>query len=383
MFFIFFIVSKKLINEQQLPITENIKMLIQRRKSRKIKIGKLFIGGDAPISVQSMTTTDTTDVKATIKQIHNLVDVGCDIVRVSAPTIDAAKALKEIKENISIPLVVDIHFDYRIALEAVKYVDKLRINPGNIGNPDKVQMVVKTAKDYGVPMRIGVNLGSLERDLFQKYGYAPEAMVESAMRHVKILEEQNFYDIIVSLKASDVPRMVKAYQLFAGKTDYPLHLGVTEAGSKIPGTVKSAMGIGMLLAQGIGDTIRISLSEDPREEVKVGKHILRTLGLRNDGVEVTSCPTCARTEIDVIKLVEQIENATEKIKTPIKVAIMGCAVNGPGESKKADIGIVGAPGNHLLYKNGQIVKRIEDNEILDVLLREIEEMANNEKNKSC
>jgi len=353
--------------------------MLQRRKSRKIKVGKLHIGGDAPISVQSMTTTDTTDVKATVEQIHGLEDVGCEIIRVSAPTMESAKALKEIKENISIPLVVDIHFDYRIALEAVKYVDKLRINPGNIGNPDKVQMVVNAAKDYEVPMRIGVNLGSLERDLFEKYGYAPEAMVESAMRHIKILEDLDFYDTIVSLKASDVPRMVKAYRLFAEKTDYPLHLGVTEAGSKIPGTVKSAMGMGMLLAEGIGDTIRISLSEDPREEVKIGKHILRALGLRNDGVQVTSCPTCARTEIDVIKLVEQLEEATEKVKKPIHVALMGCAVNGPGESRKADIGIVGAPGNHLLYKDGKIVKRINDNEIYEVLLKEINEIASSDR----
>jgi len=351
--------------------------MFERRKSRKVKIGKLYIGGDAQITVQSMTTTNTTDVKATIEQIHGLEEVGCDIVRVSAPTMEAAKALKEIKENINIPLVVDIHFDYRIALEAVKHVDKLRINPGNIGNPDKVQQVVQSCKDYGIPMRIGVNLGSLERDLFEKHGYAPEAMVESAMRHVKILEDLDFYDTIVSLKASDVPRMVKAYRLFAEKTDYPLHLGVTEAGSKIPGTVKSAMGIGMLLSEGIGDTIRISLSEDPKEEVKIGKQILRALGLRNDGVQVTSCPTCARTEIDVIKLVEQLEEATEKIKKPIHVALMGCAVNGPGESKKSDIGIVGAPGNHLLYKDGKIVRRVNDNEIMEVLLKEIEEMSNN------
>jgi len=349
--------------------------MLQRRKSRKVKVGKLYIGGDAPITVQSMTTTDTKDTKATIEQIHGLEEIGCDIVRVSAPTMEAAKALKEIKENIGIPLVVDIHFDYRIALEAVKYVDKLRINPGNIGNPDKVQQVVQACKNLGVPMRIGVNLGSLERDLFEKYGYVPEAMVESAMRHVRILEGLDFYDTIVSLKASDVPRMIEAYRLFAAKTDYPLHLGVTEAGSKIPGTVKSSMGIGMLLFEGIGDTIRISLSEDPREEVKVGKHILRSLGLRNEGVQVTSCPTCARTEIDVIKMVEQLENATEKIKKPIRVAVMGCAVNGPGESKKADIGIVGAPGNHLLFKDGKIVRRVEDKEIMDVLLKEINEMA--------
>lgn len=348
---------------------------IGRRKSRKIKIGNLFIGGNAPVTIQSMTTTDTTDVKATIEQIHGLEDVGCDIVRVSAPTMEAAKALKEIRENINIPLVVDIHFDYRIALEAVKNVDKLRINPGNIGNPDKVQQVVKACKDFQVPMRIGVNLGSLERELFEKHGYSPEAMVESAMRHLKILEELDFYDTIVSLKASDVPRMVKAYRLFAEKTDYPIHLGVTEAGSKLPGAIKSAMGMGMLLSEGIGDTLRVSLSEDPKEEVKVGKQILRALGLRNDGVQVTSCPTCARTEIDVIKLVEQLENATEKIKKPVHIAIMGCAVNGPGESRKSDIGIVGAPGNHLLYKDGKIVKRINDNEIYEVLLKEINEKA--------
>ena len=349
---------------------------IQRRKSRKVKVGNLFIGGDAQIPIQSMTTTDTTNVKSTIEQIHGLEEVGCEIIRVSAPTMDAAKALKEIKENISIPLVVDIHFDYRIALEAVKYVDKVRINPGNIGNPDKVQQVVKACSDYNVPIRIGVNLGSLERDLYEKYGYAPEAMVESAMRHVKILEDLDFYNTIVSLKASDVPRMVKAYRLFAEKTDYPIHLGVTEAGSKIPGAVKSAMGMGMLLSEGIGDTIRVSLSEDPREEVKVAKQILRSLGLRNDGVQITSCPTCARTHVDVIKLVEEIESATEKIKKPIHVAVMGCAVNGPGESRKADLGIVGAPGNHLLYKDGKIVKRINDSEIKEVLMKEINEIAN-------
>lgn len=352
--------------------------MTQRRKSRKVKVGKLYIGGDAPVTIQSMTTTDTADVKSTVEQIHGLEEIGCDIIRVSAPTIEAAKSLKEIKKNINIPLVVDIHFDYRIALEAAKHVDKLRINPGNIGNLDKVRQVVNECRNYGIPMRIGVNLGSLERDLFEKYGYAPEAMVESAMRHVKILEDLDFYDMIVSLKASDVSRMVKAYRLFAEKTDYPLHLGVTEAGSKIPGTVKSSIGIGMLLAEGIGDTIRISLSEDPKEEIKVGKQILRALGLRNDGVQVTSCPTCARTEIDVIKLVEQLENATEKLKKPIKVAVMGCGVNGPGESRKADIGIVGAPGNHLLYKDGKIVRRINDNEIKEVLLKEIGEMAQNE-----
>ena len=349
--------------------------MLQRRSSRKVKVGKLYIGGDSPITVQSMTTTDTTDVDATVKQIHGLEEIGCDIIRVSAPTMEAANSLKEIKANISIPLVADIHFDYRIALEAVKYVDKLRINPGNIGNEEKVRLVVQAAKDNGIPMRVGVNLGSLEKKLFDKYGYSPEAMVESALNNLKILEDLGFYDTIVSLKASDVPRMVQAYRLFAQKTDYPLHLGVTEAGSRIPGSVKSSMGIGILLSEGIGDTIRVSLSEDPKEEVKVGKLILRSLGLRKDGVEVTSCPTCARTHVDVIKMVEEIENRTEKIKKPIHIAIMGCAVNGPGESRKVDLGIVGGAGNtNLLYKDGKIVGKLEKDKIVETLLKEIEEI---------
>ena len=344
-----------------------------RRKSKKVKVGKLFVGGDAPISIQSMTTTDTTDVKATINQIHGLEEIGCEIIRVSAPKMEDAHALKEIKANINIPLVADIHFDYRIALEAAKYVDKLRINPGNIGNEGKIKLVVNAAKDNNIPIRVGVNLGSLEKDLFEKYGYSAEAMVESALRHVKILEKLDFYDTIVSLKASDVTRMVQAYRMFAEKTDYPLHLGVTEAGSKIPGAIKSSMGMGILLSEGIGDTIRVSLSEDPREEVKVGKQILRSLGLRKEGVEVTSCPTCARTHVGVIKMVEEIEEKTEKIKKPIHVAIMGCAVNGPGESKKADIGIVGGVGNtNLLYKDGKIVAKVERDKIVDTVLKEID-----------
>jgi len=344
-----------------------------RRNSIKVKVGKLYIGGGSPIIIQSMTTTDTTKVDETIKQINGLEEVGCEIIRVSAPTMEAAKALKEIKKNINIPLVVDIHFDYRIALEAAKYVDKLRINPGNIGKKEKVKLVVNAAKDYGIPIRIGVNLGSLERDLFEKYGYSPEGMVESGLRHVKILEDLDFYDTIVSLKASDVPRMVKAYRLFAEKTKYPLHLGVTEAGSKLPGSVKSAIGMGILLSEGIGDTIRVSLSEDPKEEIRAAKLILRSLGLRKVGVEITSCPTCARTHVDVIKLVEELENKTEKIKTPIHVALMGCAVNGPGESKKADIGIVGGAGNtNLLYKDGKIVGKVEQDKIVETLMKEIE-----------
>ena len=347
----------------------------QRRKSRKVKVGKLYIGSNAPITVQSMTTTDTTDVDATVKQIHALEDIGCEIIRVSAPTIEAAKALKEIKANINIPLVADIHFDYRIALEASKYIDKLRINPGNIGNEEKVKLVVKTAKENNIPIRVGVNLGSLEKNIFEKYGYTAEAMVESALNNIKILEDLDFYDTVVSLKASDVPRMVQAYRMFAERTDYPLHLGVTEAGSKFPGTIKNSIGMGILLSEGIGDTIRVSLSDDPKEEVKAGKRILKALGLRKGGVDITSCPTCARTRIDVIKICEEIENKTEKIKKPIHIAIMGCAVNGPGESKKADIGIVGGPsGTNLLYKDGKIVGKVEKDEIIGTLLKEIDEL---------
>jgi len=346
-----------------------------RKKTREVKVGNVKIGNNNPISIQSMTTTDTTDVKSTVKQINELEELGCEIIRVSAPTMDSAKALKEIKANISIPLVADIHYDYRIAIEAAKYVDKLRINPGNIGNEERVKEVVNAAKDYSLPIRIGVNLGSLERDLFEKYGYKAEAMVESALRHVKILEDLKFYDIIVSLKASDVTRMVQAYKLFSEKKDYPLHLGVTEAGSKVPGAIKSSMGVGILLTEGIGDTIRVSLSEDPKEEVRVGKLILRSLGLRNEGVEVTSCPTCARTHVDVIKMVEELENKTEKIKKPIKVAVMGCAVNGPGESKKADLGIVGGINNtNLLYKDGKIIGKVEKDKIVETLLKEIESL---------
>src|SRR3989338_4445977 len=326
-----------------------------RRKSREVKIGNVKIGGNNPIAIQSMTTTDTTNINATVKQILELEEIGCDIIRVSAPTMEAAKSLKEIKANINLPLIADIHFDYRIALEAAKYVDKLRINPGNIGKEDRVKAVVDAAKEYGLPMRIGVNLGSLERDLFEKYGYSAEGMAESALMHVKILENLDFYDIVVSLKASDVPRMVQAYRIFAQKKDYPLHLGVTEAGSKVPGAVKSSMGMGILLSEGIGDTIRVSLSEEPKEEVRVAKLILRSLGLRNDGVEVTSCPTCARTHVDV----------------------MGCAVNGPGESKKVDLGIVGGAGNtNLLYKDGKIIGKVEKEKIVETLMKEIDRMVN-------
>jgi (E)-4-hydroxy-3-methylbut-2-enyl-diphosphate synthase len=345
-----------------------------RRKTRKVKVGGMYIGRDAPVTVQSMTTTDTTDIGATVKQINELAESGCDIVRVSAPTIEAAKALERIKKNINIPLVADIHFDYKIAVEAAKYADKLRINPGNIGSEEKIKLVVNAAKENNIPIRIGVNSGSLEKDIFEKHGYTAKAMVESALRHVKILESFDFYDIVVSLKASDVNTMINANRLFAEKTDYPLHLGVTEAGSKLPGTIKNSIGIGILLSEGIGDTIRVSLSDNPIEEVKVGKQILRSLGLRKDGVEVTSCPTCARANIDVIKISEEIQNKADKIRKPMHVAVMGCAVNGPGECRKADIGIVGGANNtNLLYKNGEIAGKVPEEKIVETLLKEINE----------
>ena len=343
-----------------------------RRKSRKIKIGNISIGGNSDITVQSMTTTDTTNVDETVKQVHILEEAGCDIVRISAPTMDSAIALKSIKENISIPLVADIHFDYRIALEAAKYADKIRINPGNIGSEDKVRQVVEQCKQHSIPMRIGVNLGSLQRDLEQKYGYTAPAMIESALRHCSLVENMDFHDIVVSLKASEVPIMIEAYRKFAEKTDYPLHLGVTEAGRKFEGSIKSAIGIGILLSEGIGDTIRVSLSDEPVEEVKAGWSILKSLKLRKRGIEITSCPTCARTDINVIKLAEEIERRTAHIKDSVHVAIMGCAVNGPGESKRAEIGIVGGPDKHLVYVDGKIQKWTSEKEAADEIVRMIE-----------
>ena len=344
---------------------------MNRKQTKEIKIGKIKIGNNNPIAIQSMTNTLTKNTDETIKQIHSLEELGCEIIRVSIPDTESAQALKTIKENISIPLVADIHFDYRLAIESAKYVDKLRINPGNIGSEEKVKQVVDAAKQYSLPIRIGINLGSLEKEIGKNYGLTSIAMVESAIKNITILEKLDFYDIVVSLKASDVLRTIKAYKLFSERSNYPLHLGITEAGSKFTGTINSSVGIGSLLLQGIGDTIRVSLSDKPEEEVKVAWQILKALKLRKRGIDITSCPTCARAIIDVINITKQLEKSTEKINKPLHIAIMGCSVNGPGEAKEADLGIVGAENGNLFYKNKEIVERIEENKIIDKLMEEI------------
>lgn len=343
-------------------------------KTKKIRIGNKHIGGGSPILVQSMCNTQTKDTKKTIEQIHLLEEEGCEIIRVAVPDMESAKALKKIRENISIPLVADIHFDYRLALEAAKYVDKLRINPGNIGGEDKVKQVITAAKDYKIPVRIGINLGSLEKEIEVKYGLTPEAMVKSAEKHISILEKNGFFNIVVSLKSSDVVKTVIANRLFAKKFSYPLHIGITEAGSIRTGTINNAIGIGNLLADGIGDTIRVSLSGNPIEEVRAGWQILKALNLRQRGVSVIACPTCARSEIDVAEIAGKIEEKTVRIKKAIKVAIMGCAVNGPGEAKKADMGVVGTKDKAWLYLKGELVEKIAKDAITERLVKEIEEI---------
>lgn len=351
-------------------------MSYERRKTRKVKIGDIFIGGDAPISVQSMTNTDTRNTEVTIAQIKKLEKVGCDIVRIAVPDIIAAKNISNIKKGVSIPMVADIHFDYRLALEAIKQgIDAIRINPGNIGNEDRTRQVVEACKKNNIPIRIGVNGGSLEKEILEKYnGPTTEAMVESAMKHIKILENLDFYDIVISLKNSDIRKSVKAYRLMSEKVDYPLHLGITESGGIKKGTIKSSIGVGSLLVDGIGDTIRISLTGDPTEEVKVGKEILRSIGLLNDKIKIVSCPTCGRCQINLIELANQVENKIEHIKKDITVAIMGCAVNGPGEAREADLGIAGGTGIGLLFKNGEIIRRVPQENIVDELINEIDKL---------
>jgi len=352
-------------------------MKIKRRKTREIKIGKIKIGGNNPIAVQSMCNTDTRDIKATVAQIKKLEKADCEIVRVAVPDMQAAQALGQIKKQIKIPLVADIHFDYRLALEAVKQgVDKLRINPGNIGSQEKTESVVKACQGKGIPIRIGVNSGSLEKDILRKYQgkVTAEGMVESAQRHIGILENLGFYDIVVSLKASDVPRTIQAYRLFSQKFAYPVHLGVTEAGTPWSGTIKSAIGIGTLLAEGIGDTLRVSLTGDVVEEVKVGWEILKSLELREHGPVLISCPTCGRTEIDLTSLAKKVEKAISKIKEPIKVAVMGCIVNGPGEAREADVGVAGGKGCGAIFVKGKVIKTVSEKEILPSLLEEIEKL---------
>lgn len=345
-----------------------------RKQKRIVNIGGVKIGGDNPVAIQSMCNTDTRDIKATVNQIHELENAGCEIIRVAVPDMVAAKAVADIKKQIHIPLVVDIHFDYRLALECMKNgADKVRINPGNIGDRDRVKQVVEMAKEREIPIRIGVNGGSLERELLQKYGgVTADALVESAMGHVAILDELNFNNVVVSIKISDVPKMLCAYRKFNEISDIPLHIGVTESGTLKGGTVKSAVGIGALLAEGIGDTMRVSLTAKPVEEIYAAYDIQKVLGMRKTGAEIVSCPTCGRTQLDLISIANEVEKRAANIDKPIKIAVMGCAVNGPGEAREADIGIAGGKGEGLIFKKGEIIKKVPQDSLVDELMKEIE-----------
>ena len=349
----------------------------QRQQTRAVRVGQLTIGGSEQVIIQSMTMTKTADVAATVAQILRLEEAGCDLVRVTVNTQEAASAIKEIKAQIHIPLVADIHFDHRLALLAIENgVDKVRINPGNIGKRERVEAVVKACKERGVPIRIGVNAGSLERHIIERHGYpTAQGMLESAMHHIAILEELDFHDIIVSLKASDVPLAIEAYRLAAETFSYPLHLGITESGTLFSGTIKSSAGLGALLAMGIGNTVRISLSADPVEEVKVARELLKTFGIISNAVTLVSCPTCGRIDIDLISIANEIEEYVQNIRAPIKVSILGCAVNGPGEAREADIGIAGAKGEGLLFRYGEVVRKIPEHELVSELKREIDALA--------
>ena len=341
--------------------------------TKVVKIGDRVIGGGNPILIQSMTNTKTEDVVATVAQIQALTAAGCDIIRCAVPTMEAAEALTEIKKQVSIPVVADIHFDYRLALAAIEHgADKIRINPGNIGSTERVRAVVDAAKERGIPIRVGVNSGSLEKDLVEKYhGVTAEGIVESALDKVHLIEDMGYDNLVISIKSSDVMMCVKAHELIATQTDHPLHVGITESGTIISGNIKSSIGLGLILHQGIGDTIRVSLTGDPLEEIKSAKLILRTLGLRKGGVEVVSCPTCGRTRIDLIGLANQVENMVADIPLDIKVAVMGCVVNGPGEAKEADIGIAGGIGEGLLIKSGEVYKKVPEGELLEALRYEL------------
>ncbi len=353
-------------------------MYIERKKTRAISIGSVKVGGGASVSVQSMTKTETQDIAATVAQIRELTKAGCRIVRVAVPDEPASRALSAIKKQIDIPLIADIHFDYRLALTALEQgVDGLRINPGNIGGAERIKPIVKLAKALGVPIRVGVNSGSLEKDILAKYGQptAP-ALVESALRNLRLLEGLGFYDIKLSLKASQVTTTIDAYRLISEQVDYPLHLGVTEAGTRFSGAVKSAVGIGILLAEGIGDTIRVSLTSQPLDEVIAGYAILKSLGLYEGGVEVISCPTCGRCQLDVINLAQAVERSLTHIKASLQVAVMGCAVNGPGEARLADVGIAGGKGEALLFRQGEVVGKVKAGQLLKVVIAEVEQLAN-------
>ena len=346
---------------------------MRREDTRVIQIGTRKIGGGNSIAIQSMTNTKTEDVEATVAQILALEAAGCEIIRCAVPTMEAAEALTEIKKRIHIPLVADIHFDYKLAIAAIEHgADKIRINPGNIGDVSRVKAVVDKAKEYNVPIRVGVNSGSLEKELVEKYGgVTAEGIVESALDKVHIIEEMGYENIVVSIKSSDVMMCVKAHELISQKCDYPLHIGITESGTVLSGNIKSSVGLGIMLYQGLGDTIRVSLTGDPLEEIKSAKLILKTLGLRKGGIEVVSCPTCGRTKIDLIGLANQVENMVADIPLDIKVAVMGCVVNGPGEAKEADIGIAGGIGEGLLIKKGKIIKKVKEEELLETLRQEL------------
>jgi (E)-4-hydroxy-3-methylbut-2-enyl-diphosphate synthase len=350
---------------------------LRRRKTLAVKMGSVTIGGDAPITVQSMTNTDTRDLDATTRQTRLLEEAGCEIVRVAVPDEEAASNLSGLRESMTVPLVADIHFDYKLALGAIASgVDGLRINPGNIGDASKVREVVRAAKDSGIPIRIGVNAGSLEKDILGRYGEATaEGMVESALRHISILERESFQDIIVSMKASDVRRTVDAHRMLAARCDYPFHLGITEAGTLITGAIKSAVGIGILLEEGIGDTIRVSLSAPPEEEVRVGFKILKALGLRRRGISVVACPTCARAEFDVPLVADEIERLASRFDRPLTVAVMGCVVNGPGEAREADLGVVGTKTGACIYIGGGFKRKVLKDDIVSELMRELENLA--------
>ncbi|MCH5341870.1 MAG: flavodoxin-dependent (E)-4-hydroxy-3-methylbut-2-enyl-diphosphate synthase [Acetatifactor sp.] len=347
---------------------------MHRESTSKVQIGDVEIGGGSPIKIQSMTNTRTEDVDATVAQILRLEDAGCEIIRCTVPSLEAAQALAQIKKQIHIPLVADIHFDYKMAIAAIENgADKIRINPGNIGGPERVRAVVDAAKERNIPIRVGVNSGSLEKELVEKYGgVTAEGIVESALDKVRMIEEQGYRNLVISIKSSDVLMCVKAHELLADQTRYPLHVGITEAGTVLSGSIKSSIGLGLILSQGIGDTIRVSLTGDPVEEIRAAKLILRTMGLRKGGIEVVSCPTCGRTKIDLIGLASRVEKLVEDYPLNIKVAVMGCAVNGPGEAREADIGIAGGQGEGLLIKKGEIVRKVPEEQLLAVLKEELD-----------
>ena len=348
----------------------------ERKKTKAVNVGGLTIGGNAPIVIQSMCNTDTRDVEKTVKQILALENAGCQMVRVAVPDMEAAQAIKKIKNKIHIPLVADIHFDYRLALSVMDLgIAKVRINPGNIGSESRIKEVAEKAKQRGIPIRIGVNSGSLEKDFIEKYGgVTPQGLVESALRHVRLLEKYNFFDIVVSIKASDVPFSIEAYTLLSEQIPYAIHVGITEAGTIYSGTIKSAVGIGAILSRGIGDTIRVSLTGDPVEEIKAAKEILKSLGMLEGGVEFISCPTCGRTQIDLISIANEVEQKCKELDKNIKVAVMGCVVNGPGEAREADIGIAGGRGEGLLFKKGEILRKVPEANLIEELMKEIEKM---------